>query len=219
MAANFVRFLVLVLALTGCAGGRDTPLTAAAASGDQPELVRLLAGGSDPDGLDGRSWTPLIWAVREGHHRLVGVLVDRGADVDLFAADDDAWTPLMHAVSLRQLDAVRALLNAGADPSLGSAEGKTPLMLAAAYGYFRTTRVLLERSADVRAIDREGRSALDWAIKGVFELDHITLGSCQTDTVRALVESEPTLRLKADSAAMRRARLKRCHEIVELVAE
>lgn len=215
------RFPVLaccLLAALGCAGGRDTALTEAAASGDEPTMVRLLVGGADPDELDGRGWSPLIWAAREGHKRLVGALISRGANADLPDGTPAAWTPLMHAIDAREMDSVRALLNRGADPDATEADGRTALMMAAAYGYSRITGLLLERGADPRAVDSDGATALYHAVSGTADLDHITVGSCQTDTVRFLVTAATEMRLAPDSWAVRRARLKRCKEILEMVA-
>jgi len=215
------RALVLaacLLAAGGCAGGRDTPLTEAAASGDEPTLVRLLAGDADPNQLDGRGWSPLVWAAREGHSRLVGVLISRGADADLADGTSEAWTPMMHAIDVREMDSVRALLNVGADPNAAAGDGRTALMMAAGYGYSRITRLLLERGADPRRVDGDSATALYYAVRGVADLDHITLGGCQTDTVQMLSEAAPELRLDPGSWAVRMARLKRCREVVEMAA-
>lgn len=211
--------VALFLLAAGCSGGRDTPLTEAAATGDEPTLVRLLAGGADPDELDGRGWSPLIWAARWGHARLVGTLISRGADADLADGTSAAWTPMMHAIDVREMDAVRALLNQGADPNMVAADGRTALMMAAAYGYSRITRLLLERGADARALDDDEATALQHAVRGVADLDHVTMGSCQTDTVRHLVAAAPEVRLDPGSWAVRSARLRRCSEIVELVTD
>ena len=208
--------LLLLTGLAACGGGRDTPLTEAAAAGDRPALVRLLAAGDDPNELDGAGLSPLIQAVRAGHFKLVGLLVDKGADPDL-RDSGRGWTPMMHAVYLREMDAVRALLNAGADPRLATRAGLTPLMMAASYGYTRITRLLLERGADPGAVSGDGRNALTHAVIGVAGLDHVTIGSCQTDVVRVLHEAAPDLRLEEGSGALRMARLKRCREVLEMV--
>ena len=207
---------VLVLLLAGCATGRDTPLTEAAAAGDRPAVVRLLAAGADPNGLDGSGTSPLIHAVREGHVRLIGILIDRGADPDL-PDRGRGWPPVQHAVHMKNMDAVRALLNAGADPNARSAGGGTPLMMAAGYGFSRITRLLLERGADPRLESPSGGVALGNAMVGAFGLDHVTVGDCQTDTVRVLVKAAPDVRPAEGSWALRLARWKRCHEIVRML--
>lgn len=208
--------LLLVAGIVACWGGRSTPLTEAAAAGDRPSVVRLLAADADPNERDGGGRTPLIHAVAEGHFKLVGLLVSKGADADL-ADEAQGWTPLMHAVHAREMDAVRALLNAGADPNVATPAGVTPLMMAASYGFYRITRLLLERGADPRPASADGRSALSRAVTGVVGLDHITVGGCQTETVRALHEAAPDLRLEEGSWAIRWARLKRCRQIVAMV--
>lgn len=210
--------LALVAGLAGCAGGGTTPLTEAAAAGDQALLERLLVAGADPDELDGSGSSALIRAVRAGHFKLVGILVARGADADL-RDSAKGWTPLLHAIHAKEMDAVRALLNAGADPNAASTSGRTPLMMAAGYGFTRTTRLLLERGADPRTESPSGGVALGNAVVGVVELDYITIGDCQTDTVRVLHAAAPELRFSDGSWALRLARLKRCHEIVEMLSE
>ncbi len=210
------RSLVLAITLlAGCSGG-DTPLTEAAAAGDRAAVVRLLADGADPDQLDGSGRSALARAVRAGHFQLVGILVAEGADPNLRGAAR-GWTPLLHAVHVKGMDAVRALLNAGADPNVASESGRTPLMMAAGYGFPRITRLLLERGANPRATGPSGDVALGNALVGVAELDYMTIGDCQTDTVRVLVEATPDLRLEEGSWPLRLARLKRCHEIVRLL--
>ncbi len=210
--------LFLMAALTiGCGGAADTPLARAAESGDRPQIVRLLAEGADPNVLDAGGQTPLMRAVNSGHFKLVGVLVTRGADSEL-RDTSSGRTALLHAIHGRQMDAARALLNSGADPNTASADGRTPLMMAASYGYQRITRLLLERGADPRFRDSDGEGALERAVLGAFELDHVTVGGCHTETVRHLAAVAPDLELEEGSWPLRFARLKRCGEILELVA-
>ncbi len=203
--------------MIGCGDEPSGPLAAAAETGDRPTLVRLLAEGADPNPIDGGGKTPLIRAVQRGHVRLVSPLISRGADPDLRDGGSTGWTPLMHAIHVREVDVVRALLNSGADPNAASTEGLTPLMMAAGYGFDRVVELLIERGADPLAESPDGETALSRAVRGVADLDHLTIGACQTDTVRVLAEAAPDLRLADGSWALGWARLKRCKEILELV--
>ncbi|MCA9729618.1 MAG: ankyrin repeat domain-containing protein, partial [Candidatus Eisenbacteria bacterium] len=120
------------------------------------------------------------------------VLVEAGADPDL-RDDRNGWSPLLHAVHKNQLVAVKTLLALGADPDLGGRGGYTPLMMAAGYGYPEIARELLSHGADPRRCLRNGENALMMAATGALDLDRFTLGSCQAETVRLLLERDPGL--------------------------
>ena len=73
---------------------------------------------------------PLHLAAYCGHNDVVGMLVDRGADIDAFNVYRDTLdcvTPLHFAVYKNKISTVRLLLRMGADPTLfgkwGRAEG------------------------------------------------------------------------------------------------
>ena len=79
---------------------------------------------------------PLHLAAYCGHNDVVGMLVERGADVDAYNVYRDTLdcvTPLHFAVYKNKLSTVRLLLRMGADPTLfgrwGRAEG-TPIQFA-----------------------------------------------------------------------------------------
>ena len=55
---------------------------------------------------------------------------------------------------------MRLLLSRGADPNLGSVNGQTPLMTAAARGNVEAMQSLIERGAEVNAKDGAGETAL-----------------------------------------------------------
>lgn len=85
-----------------------------------------------------------------------------------------------------QIASVDALLAAGADPNRTDPEGKTPLMMAAGYGYTDIVKLLLRRGADPHLRDRRGDTALDYARTGVADIDRFTLWHVQTETIKAL---------------------------------
>ena len=91
---------------------------------------------------------PLHLAAYCGHNDVVGMLVDRGADIDAFNVYRDTLdcvTPLHFAVYKNKISTVRLLLRMGADPTLygkwGRAEG-TPIQFA---------RLILKRLRNVNA--------------------------------------------------------------------
>lgn len=113
--------------------------------------------------------TPLLHAVREGHHRSVEVLLTGGADVNGVSKGDHT-SPLLMAMVNGHFDLGMTLLERGADPNLASDAGSTPMYAAInqqwipkarfaqqlAYKQQETThvdmvRALLERGADPNA--------------------------------------------------------------------
>jgi ankyrin repeat protein len=70
--------------------------------------------------------TPLLHAVRQGHHEAVMTLLDGGADINR-ASEGDQTTPLLMAAINGQHELGMLLLGRGADPNLASAAGTTPL--------------------------------------------------------------------------------------------
>lgn len=60
---------------------------AAAWSGHEAVVSRLLAAGADPDKADAEGRTPLIAAAYMGHAEIVRALLDAGAKID--HADED----------------------------------------------------------------------------------------------------------------------------------
>lgn len=58
----------------------DTQLEQAAYLGNVAQTQKLLDAGAAPDGLDRDGLTPLMAAVRGGHHEIVSLLLKKGAD-------------------------------------------------------------------------------------------------------------------------------------------
>ena len=131
---------------------------------------------------------PLTVAARVGDPAAVKKLVAQGANPN--APDGvNSWTPLQHAIHKHQIASMVALLDSGADPNAPDPHGVTPLMMAAGYGYTDMVQILLKRGADPRLRDRDGSTALDFAITGVTDIDRFTLFDCQSDTIKVLREA------------------------------
>ena len=82
----------------------------------RPAAATVQAGGG---------WTPLHWAVSNGHAACVGLLLERGADHG--AKDWSGWTPLHRAAWKGREACVRVLLERGADHRAKDEDGNTPL--------------------------------------------------------------------------------------------
>ena len=216
--------ILALVVLAGCGLEPDTPLTRASAAGDEAEVRRLLAAGSAADGRDSHGYTPLILAARNGRTGVLRALLAAGADPDLADAAVSGWTPLMHAVHKGQAGATRLLLEAGAEADHHGEDGVTALIMAAAYGNVDIVRMLLERGADPRARARGGITALSNAAGGgaLFDItDGPPFGTCHVETVRALLERDPSLRLEGPvGGAMARwfRRGRPCEEVAALLA-
>ncbi len=208
------------IALSACRAEPSSPLSIAAAKGDAAQVRELLAGGADPDIPDATGWSPLHWAARGGHMAAIQVLLAGGADPDLTDIGHNDWTPLLHAIHRNQPAAARALLEGGADGDGGTADRLTPLIMAAGYGYTDMVDMLLAAGADPYVETECGLNALTVSVAGVSDIDRFTLGSCQTATVRSLLERAPDLKLSenfAGSFARFLARWSGCREVVALL--
>jgi ankyrin repeat protein len=137
-------------------------------NGDTPLLLALNALELPEVRRPGGFWRRLLGdsgdhAQRERRERIVGMLLDRGADVN--AAAPRGHTALALAALADDASFLRELLARGADPNrrdamLGSA---TPLIVAAQNGSLPMIDALLERGADPNARDVLGRTALSVA--------------------------------------------------------
>ncbi|HEY9182276.1 MAG TPA: ankyrin repeat domain-containing protein [Gammaproteobacteria bacterium] len=120
--------------------------------------------------------TPLLRAARGADLAAIERLTTRGALVDL--PQRDGITPLMAGVGagarpidtrgkfrteLEALATAEALLDAGAAIEARDARGRSALHYAASVGYTDVVELLVERGADVRAVDADGLTPLDAA--------------------------------------------------------
>ena len=138
------------------------PLVQAAERGDLQALDHLLGGSGSPDVRDQCRWTPLMKAAVNGHTEAARRLLAAGAQVD--SMDKGGYTPLMLAASNDHAQTVALLAANGAD--LDHAEpglGWTALIWAAKQGHAATVQTLLEKGANRTPLDKEGKSAAQWA--------------------------------------------------------
>ncbi|MEP7352188.1 MAG: ankyrin repeat domain-containing protein [Acidobacteriota bacterium] len=135
------------IAATGPSFG-ETALMIAAAENQAGVLNVLLKHGADRNsrtaamtypkdrfGLEGvvtilphGSWTPLMYAAREGALESIRAL--SSVDADLNATDPDGVTPLLLAITNYHFDAAALLLEKGADAKTADSAGMTPLYAA-----------------------------------------------------------------------------------------
>jgi ankyrin repeat protein len=103
--------------------------------------------------------TPLMLAAINNQLGLAKVLIQRGADVN-----KPGWTPLHYASTRGHRDMMRLLLENEAYIDSESANGTTPLMMAAYYASPLSVKLLLEEGADPTLVNSANTSALDLAL-------------------------------------------------------
>jgi quinoprotein dehydrogenase-associated probable ABC transporter substrate-binding protein len=153
-----------------------TPLLHAALRDDVPSVKLLLAHGANIEQPGPEGFGPLSIAIAENRYEAAKALIEAGANVNA-AGGNDKLTPLMIAASqtapaegavflpdsTRPIDIAKALIDGKADVNAKSAQGVTPLMVAAAHNNPPIIGLLIEAGADTTAKDNEGKTALDVA--------------------------------------------------------
>ncbi len=135
-----------------------TELMIASTTGDTRAVARLLAGGADPNAVNGHGSTALMGAAAGGFADVVELLLDAGADSD--RRSRRRYTALMFAARNGHADVVVLLCKRGAQKNYTAVTGRTALMQAIQNGYDETVQVLVENGADVHVRDLEGVNAL-----------------------------------------------------------
>lgn len=168
-----------------------TPLQAAACTGQETAIRKLLAGRADINLATGAGQTPLMLAIGNGHAGAARLLVESGAGLE--STDAAGNTPLMLAAVMgdrvlaefllkngasptarnragetaillsADADLSSVLAGLGAEPLAVNASGESGLHLAAKTGNVQTAKFFLERGIDVGLKNRNGESALDLA--------------------------------------------------------
>lgn len=103
--------------------------------------------------------SPLMLAAINNQLDLAKVLIQRGADVN-----KPGWTPLHYAATRGHREMMRLLLENEAYIDSESANGTTPLMMAAYYSLPLAVKLLLEEGADPVLVNSANVSALDLAL-------------------------------------------------------
>ena len=160
-----------------------TPLLRGAECGNDEQVGVLIAHGADVNAKDSSGCTPLCRALENRHDDTAKLLIEKGANLDVFTAaslgmtnklvsflDADRGslnakgfldrTPLHWAVDNGQMDAVTMLVGRGADLTVRDVYGWTPLAISVQRDRAEILKLLVANHADVNTKDRFGKSAL-----------------------------------------------------------
>ena len=121
----------------------------------------------------GGEWTPLLAAAKEGNLDCVKVLLSFKADIEgrgkvLICGEDvntyRTCTPLCVAASYGHVNVMSCLVQNGADVNARADDSCTPLMEASRNGCKDEVTFLLEHGADIDLQDKNGATALHYAV-------------------------------------------------------
>ncbi len=140
----------------------QTTIFQASLEGNVQIVQSALNNGFDPNTVDENKRTVLMLAAFNGNTEIVKLLIDKGADVN--STDEIGRTALMYASSGPFVNTVLILLQAGAKPNITEKqENWTAAMMAAAEGQLEVLKTLVAFGADLKMVDVDGESSLDFA--------------------------------------------------------
>lgn len=143
---------------------KKSPIMTAVREGAKPEILdALIAAGGDINKTTEFNESPFMLALQKGQKILIESLIDRGADVNAVMPDG---RPLLQNAVLRGVDddSIDLLLAKGANPNDFSTDFGTALHVAIQYKRTAVVNLLLQHKADPLRPNKDGASALEYAI-------------------------------------------------------
>lgn len=113
-------------------------------------------------------FTPLGLACYFGHENLTGLLIHKGADVNLASKNGFNVFPIHSAVAANDFKIAKMLLDAGAYPNVCQKVGLAPLHTAAQLGNIELIILLLQHGAEVSLRMEGGKLPADLAAEKGF---------------------------------------------------
>jgi uncharacterized protein len=133
---------------------------------DNVKLVIDMVG--DVSAQDANGWSAVHMAAQRGNPALLRLLLEKGADVNRVCAckgflDARDWTPLQMAARRGRMEVVELLLTKDVDLRQVNSRGVTALHEAVESDSPAIVRAVLDKGADPRAKDNDGKTPLDYA--------------------------------------------------------
>jgi ankyrin repeat protein len=124
----------------------DTALETSTRRPRMEAMKVLLEAGADPN-IVGTSWAPLHHVARTNLLEGARLLLEHGANIDVFDESDPGWTPLFCAIKWNHPEMVAFLLEYDPDLTVRESNGSTPLHLAIVDGHTEIERMLRAKGA------------------------------------------------------------------------
>ena len=141
----------------------QTPLHIAAKYGNATAAETLVHAGADPVARNSQDLSPLDIATASGKLAVVLGLIRHREKVDVNATDQMGWTALHYSARAENVAITEALMDAGADYGVRNSNQASPFDHAVGYGQDSTAKLMIQRGANVRAVDDRGFTALHLA--------------------------------------------------------
>ena len=161
----------------------ETALMRCARTGNVDAVNSLVTRGADVNAQERqKGQTALMWPIEvNAHPEAARALIEHGADVHGRSKDGvltvsvsqgissqqkgGGFTPLIFAARQGDIDTARLLLEKGADVDEAGPGDQTVLMVAIDCGHEALAKFLVEKGANVNAADRDGLTALHYALR------------------------------------------------------
>jgi ankyrin repeat protein len=145
----------------------QTPLHYSVSSQNGPMVKLLLNFSADPNILDNQGFSPLHLATSLGSQDIVEILLQNHAIPDLCGPNRtrSPWSPIHIAAQHGYTDILIRLLDAVPEQPFAQDKTPTPLHIAASHGHADVIEILIERGADITALDSNEEPALFLAVR------------------------------------------------------
>ncbi|PTB69716.1 ankyrin, partial [Trichoderma citrinoviride] len=133
------------------------------------EMARILVeeGNVDIEAKDEDGFTTLYFGCIWGHHDVVKLMLDLGADPHMGIKMDDPpekWSPLVAAIDDGYEKCVMLLLEKGANPNLPGPKNQSALYMATRDGESDLAELLVEKGANVNEVTTDNLTPLYYAV-------------------------------------------------------